>query len=76
MDTVGLDTSHTEKDASKKKKKKKKKVIQKRNRNTAEITLFKGKITIFKHTSYLSYALSSPMLMKSLVFAIWREFKK
>ena len=53
-----------------KKKKKKKKVIQKRNRNTAEITLFKGKITIFKHTSYLSYALSSPMLMKSLVFAI------
>ena len=68
MDTVGLDTSHTEKDASKKKKKKK--VIQKRNRNTAEITLFKGKITIFKHTSYLSYALSSPMLMKSLVFAI------
>ena len=68
MDTVGLDTSHTEKDASKKKRKKK--VIQKRNRNTAEITLFKGKITIFKHTSYLSYALSSPMLMKSLVFAI------
>ena len=59
MDTVGLDTSHTEKEWK-----------------YCRLHFFKGKITIFKHTSYLSYALSSPMLMKSLVFAIWREFKK